>query len=336
MRARRITLFLLLSLLLHVPYLWTVFQLMQHREIPKPEKTERITIRLIEEPPPPEPEPQPSPPKKKEKVFVDSSEMIRTDKPDPEAAFESDANTQASSITEGEGPESLPNQMGRREHDLVFRDSQYSPNSPTQPSPPTPVEKEPQPPAQPPVETVAKKPQEKRSMEDILMREGDLFSIKDNPEPETVKPAAPPNPPKPQVQPNNAPRSPPQSVFSADRRRTEISGGAAVGHDSSAASQETEMGRYKAKLYRAIGSRWYHYVQSQLSLLSVGKIRLRFYVRSNGVIEEPQVVHGDSKTVLAALSRRSVIDVGSMEPFSPQLKQQLGDGYWEEITFSIY
>jgi outer membrane biosynthesis protein TonB len=102
------------------------------------------------------------------------------------------------------------------------------------------------------------------------------------------------------------------------------------------ASQETELGRYKAKLYRAIGSRWYLYVQKQISLLSVGSVRIRFYVRANGVIDNLQILDGDPRSVLTNISRRSILEVGAMEPFPDQMKEQLGDGYYEEITFSIY
>ena len=66
-------------------------------------------------------------------------------------------------------------------------------------------------------------------------------------------------------------------------------------------------------------------------------MRLRFYVRHDGVILPPEVVDGGQHSALLAVSRRSVMEVsGQLEPFSDSMRQQLGDGYYEEVSFSIY
>ncbi|MEM6885220.1 MAG: hypothetical protein AAF571_09325 [Verrucomicrobiota bacterium] len=97
-----------------------------------------------------------------------------------------------------------------------------------------------------------------------------------------------------------------------------------------------EFTRYKKKLYRAVGSRWRVYVQHNESLLSSDRVKIRFYVRSNGVFEKLELLSGDRSSQLYAISRRAImVNSGQLEPFSDEMKKQLGDGYWEEISFRL-
>lgn len=274
----------------------------------------------------------------RDRRFIDTDGLLSANKPDPNALFEGAANTRAASQVAGTGSSMVPNQTGTQKEDLELRESPYSAGHEgyAQPRPATEQEKPtPQTPDKPPVTPTQTPKKPTPSTDELFLKPGNEFSQT----PRSEEPAQPQktqnSPPNQKSSPESAPRPPP-SVFSMDRRRTSISGGAPVGEDSSVATQESELGRYKLKLYRAVGSRWYLYVQSQLSTLNVSKVRIRFFIRANGVIERAEVVDGGSQSLLAAISKKSITDIGALEPFSDQMKQQLGDGYWEEISFSIY
>ncbi|HEY8966456.1 MAG TPA: hypothetical protein VIM58_08440, partial [Candidatus Methylacidiphilales bacterium] len=143
---------------------------------------------------------------------------------------------------------------------------------------------------------------------------------------------------QPQQNPSQA--APPPSAPSFARAKSQLNGSSSQDPgDPSPSSKETEIGRYKAKLYRTIGSRWYLNVEKNQTLLGVGEVRFKFFVRSNGTIDQITTLtqSGDCE-VLKGVSLRSIKEaVGDgFEVFSDNMKQQLGDGYWEEITFSIY
>jgi hypothetical protein len=345
MNERRLAFFLGISGLVHLVLLMLIFSpwFQSLRIRPDPVPPEPLTLTLIQLPPPPPAVPATPPkPTPAQRPFIDTTDLARAEKPDPDALFQSDANTRAASRATGSGDPRLAQQTSeeaRREFSL--RDSTFSPEQPGQVASPAPNPKQdptpPQPPKPPtpPVETTAQKPpQPNPNNQDLKLRDGSGIAL--GPKPETAaKPPTPPVPPSPETSNPSESRAPP-ATFTADRRRSAISGGAPLGPESSVASQETELGRYKQKLYRAVGSRWYFDVQRQMSLLRVGSVRIRFFVRSNGVIEKPEFIEGDSQTVLAGISLNSILKIGAMEPFSDQMKQQLGDGFWEEISFSIY
>ncbi len=141
--------------------------------------------------------------------------------------------------------------------------------------------------------------------------------------------------PEPEATP---PPAPPPSPASMPRHRMQLAGGrtAEIG-PASPASRETELGRYKARMYRAIGSRWYLEVEQNMALLALGAVQVRFYVQADGTIRNLQIVSEDGRTeVLRTISNDSVRLSAPFEPFSEGMKTQLGGGFWEEITFTIY
>lgn len=331
---------MLISLLLHLFLLLFFFSPIFHffhfaKSKEKP-AAKAITLTMV---PPPVPKKINLPEKKH---FIDSSQSLPTDKPDANARFESDMNTRAASKEKGEGPSDLPSQQGTKVPELNTRDTVFTPDRKGEIAPRPPVvtqpEPKPQPQPRPPTQPVVVSPPQQQSdqqkNEKALKRENELTLATKSPPTEEVKPS-PPTPPTPPKQPQTEARPPPSS-FIADRRKSAIFGGAQLGEESSIASQETILGRYKSKLYRAIGSRWYLYVQNRITLLNVGQVKIRFYIRSDGVIEKTEFTEGEANSTLGTLSRRAIMDVGTLEPFPDALKQQLGEGYWEDITFTIY
>jgi outer membrane biosynthesis protein TonB len=135
------------------------------------------------------------------------------------------------------------------------------------------------------------------------------------------------------------PRSPPTEFSAASpyRRKTQLDGGAAQNGEASIAIRETELGRYKQKLFNAIGSRWHLMVQKNGSMLEIGIVRVRFTITADGRIKNLQVIQGEQLSTLMRVSRQSIFDLDQpWEPFSPTMRQQIGDEYTEEVSFTIY
>jgi|GEM_PF-407574 len=336
-RSKLLWIFLGASLFLHpilialALLLWLWYgDLRQEQDIPRPRQ---ISVTLVPQAAPPPPPPPPSSPNN-QVPFLDTTGLPRLDQPDPRAAFEGETNTAALSRQAGTGNPALPNQQGERRPGLEFFNADYSPEVASQPQSPAPEQPRDPTPRPKPEEAAAAKPNaplqdqlrasaasrlqtgEKSEAERIREREKNLAS---QPPSQAAESRAPP------------------AAFSAFKRENRIEGGAAAGEVNSAAARETEMGRYKAKLYRAIGSRWYAYVRQDDGKIGIGVVRLRFYVRQDGSILAPEIVEGGQHSALLAVSRRSVMEVsGQIEPFPPSMRQQLGEGYYEEVSFSIY
>jgi hypothetical protein len=311
--------------------LWLWYgDLQPERDIPRPRQ---ISVTLV--PPAPQPPPPPAPDPTSRVPFLDTTGLPQLDQPDPRAAFEGETNTAALSRQAGTGNPALPSQQGDVRPGIELFNADYSPETASQPQAPAPDRPtEARPPAPKPEDAAAAKPnaplqEQLRASASSRIQAGEKSEAEKIREREKTPASAPP------AQPAES-RAPP-AAFSAFKRQNRIEGGASAGEANSAAARETDMGRYKAKLYRAIGSRWYAYVRQDDGKIGLGIVRLRFYVRHDGVILPPEIVEGGQHAALLAVSRRSVMEVsGQLEPFPPTMRQQLGEGYYEEVSFSIY
>jgi outer membrane biosynthesis protein TonB len=331
--------FLATSLLLH-PILITLFILLwlwfgdikPDRDIPPARAMTVTLVPQLQPTPPPPPETNPNTP------FLDTTGLPQLQQPDPRAAFEGETNTAALSRLPGQGNPALPNQQGDVRPGIELFNADYSPENLSQPTPPptpdSPQEKPPTPDTPQPREATAAKPN--APLQDTLKANANA-RIQTGEKTEAQKIDKQEQEKAEQASPTATESRAPPAAFSAFKRQNRIEGGASTGDTNSAAAKETEIGRYKAKLYRAIGSRWYAYVRQDDGKIGVGVVRLRFYVRQDGVILPPEVIEGNIHAPLIAVSRRSVMEVsGQLEPFSNSMRQQLGDGYYEEVSFSIY
>ena len=283
--------------------------------------------------------------------FIDSNQSLPSQKPNTPTPFESERTTSSASMVQGHGDPALPTLLGPDATQLNLREARASvaqnqatavttaidrPKQQTHPLDPAEAAKprkddahaSPSAPiltnsSQPPLLTQVEKREPSASQ-----KKNDSPQIDDRPEatPERASDASS----------ESTDENAPPAAFSADRRASTMQGGARIGPAASIASQESELGRYKAKLYRAIGSRWYLYVDQQKAFLEMGRVRVRFFVRADGQIDPPQPMDGSSSSILSSLSIRSIADIGAIEPFSDALREQLGAGYWEEVTFTIY
>ncbi len=58
----------------------------------------------------------------------------------------------------------------------------------------------------------------------------------------------------------------------------------------------------------AVGSRWYYYVRERGDLINIGTVQIRFYVRSDGKVEDVKVLRNSSNETLASTSLQSIIE----------------------------
>jgi outer membrane biosynthesis protein TonB len=78
-------------------------------------------------------------------------------------------------------------------------------------------------------------------------------------------------------------------------------------------------------------------VEQNMTLLQIGEVKVKFFVRANGVIDQISISGSGRTDVLETISRQAVDKAsGVMEPFSDNMKAQFGEGFWDEITFTIY
>lgn len=334
MTPKRFAIFVGISFLLHLLLLLVLamgwLNLMKWE--PEPPRPEPVRLTLQERPPAPLPEPL-----QRERPFVDTSDSVKTDKPDPNAALQGAENTVAMSSQSGTENNPLPNLTGEETNALNLRDSNYSPQIQTQPAQPSQEEKKQQQETEDPNRKEDDREQEekKESQRNSLVKspEGLLLTRDEEQKRQELLEKK-----RRELEALDAAQSsPPPMAFSAERRQTRLPGGAEIGPTDSFGAEQTDLGRYKQKLYRAIGSRWYIYVEQSRGLVSLGKVRIRFYVRADGVFEKLEVIQGDRTSQLHVISRRSIMEnSGQLEPFSEKMRQQLGDGYWEEISFTIH
>jgi len=245
-------------------------------------------------------------------------------------------------------PDSIMPDVTGKKHNTDLNNSPNIP-APQKPevssTPPTPKQAKPQKPTPPqPKPQQAKQPQP----------------------PQPAPKPAPPTPPKkapPQVDPLtglpvlpliNAPTMAPpneaaQPLAPAAAERQEaadVHGGLGRKGDNSPAAMATVLGKYKQKVYRAVGSRWYPKVDSSFQVLGVGTVHVQFTIHSDGTVETKVLDAGDSSMqTLLSISINSIREAAPYDKFDdyPGLREELikeqgGDGssYTDDFTFSIY
>jgi outer membrane biosynthesis protein TonB len=106
--------------------------------------------------------------------------------------------------------------------------------------------------------------------------------------------------------------------------------------DNSPAAMATDLGKYKQYLYAVVGSYWYPDVKNSMSLISVGVVRIRATIHSDGRITDVTVLEGDNLEILRGISRHALVAPAPYKPFSDALIKQVGENYTDEFSFTIY
>jgi outer membrane biosynthesis protein TonB len=257
----------------------------------------------------------------------------------------------------------LPDMTGQNKRSLEFQDTTYAPQSkPQQASPQSQANKAEQQQQQKVAQKTPPPKQPSPSQTQVAQQQ----PPPDQPPP---KPPPQPTPPKPTppaarevldpnglpvLPPINAPTiAPPDAADSAARmskaqaarpppsfkmNKSDNAGASGVFGDNSPQAMATALGRYKAQVYRAVGSRWYAKVNNALQLLPVGTVRIDYTIHSDGRIEITADPQGDASPVmmLHSISYNSMIEAAPFPPFSDALKREVGDSFSDYFVFSIY
>jgi outer membrane biosynthesis protein TonB len=231
-------------------------------------------------------------------------------KPNKDAAFESDNDSVAASEAAPSGTEAIPSVDGREEQGLDLTDQRYTAGK-TQSTPAT---------------QAAAQPEAKPEASPNPRMESDLALLK-----------APTPPPKPaeKAKTKSTPSPNSQSGFRPETRVTRLRGNVSSKGKASLEANATPLGRYKKQISDAIGSRWYYYVSSQMGLLNIGTVDIRFTVTPEGKIKSPEVLSNSSNESFASVSLASVVQA-QIPPMPPEVAKLIENGRLEiDFSFTI-
>lgn len=266
---------------------------------------------------------------------VDTTHLLPADRPPEQSPFEGAANTRAGSIDQTTGSRWMPAQIGRDLPGLEFRneDLVISEGTGTQGSRQAASQGEGEgreistKPAQ---ERVERPMEQRRSLTDIPLRADGKLAVPRNQietdglDQRTARVA--------EVTAGGSARA-----LQLTRRRVQMDGTADLNQDLSVAVEETPLGRYKARLYAAIGTRWHILIDRNRSLITPGFVRISFTVLKSGRITNIRVLEGRNVYKLQEISLQSIeTSSGSAGPFPPELLDQMGGSFNDEVSFTVY
>ena len=135
--------------------------------------------------------------------------------------------------------------------------------------------------------------------------------------------------------PAQKPSTPSASGFQSETRVTRLRGSISNRGRASVEANATPLGRYKKAVSDAIGSRWYYYVKSQMGLLNIGTVDIRFTILSNGKVKAPQILNNTSNESFASVSLSAIVQA-EIPPIPPEVEAVLENGRIEiDYSFSI-
>ena len=334
---------------------------------PQPEELE---LRIIQ---PEEPQILPAP-VAPEKQFIDSRGLAES-KPAASPVFETDKDMTAASEKAASGALPLPSQDGRGRFDNVF-DTQKSSVGPAKeppapvleiasarPSPPaqaqSPAKEMPaqeksspaQPAATPPPKSaektdaaaVAKATLEK--LREVEKKRDDEIALAAKQQLPPLPPAVtklerPPEPPIPRAIPvQPAPQQMAKLTkpgYQPEQEKSRVEGSITNRGKNAVDAVATPLGKYKAQVYNAIGSRWLYYVKSRMDVLAIGTAKVSFFVTSTGRVQDIRVEGNTANASFAEVCERAIRDAEISQPPAGSL-DEMRDGRLEySITFTLY
>jgi hypothetical protein len=345
-----VAILLVLSLLLHfavmLAFIFTSRHTPKWPEQAKEDKPPEVSLVLA--PPPPQQKPDFIPTDADPNAPHQQSPLIS----DNDAALKSQNRiARASNVP-------LPDVTGHKDHSLDLHTRPSSRLSKAQPAtPPTP--QKPQQRKQEPQKVVAKpnqatkpappNPTATRQVENPeKATEADQKPVEEqqyDPNGLPVLPAlnaptiAPQTPPETQPVVQQVQRKPsPQSAPSFAVYQSDVAGSVGQAGNNSPAAMATDLGRYKAKVYRAVGARWYQKVNDQIGVLGVGTVHITYTIYSDGRLE----IRADPDSgnpalmILHSISLNSMTEAAPFDPFSDKMKKEVGDSFTDDFSFSIY
>jgi outer membrane biosynthesis protein TonB len=236
--------------------------------------------------------------------------------PDKRAPFESDNDSLAASELPPSGTAAVPTVDGREGPHIELHDQQYTAGKADRPAvPATPAEAAPAPPEK-------AQPVPKRRTESELAL---LEAPKPTPERQPKEKAESPTQPRPRA----------QSGYQSETRVTRLRGNVSNRGRASVEANATPLGKFKKQVSDAIGSRWYYYVNSQMGLLNIGTVEVRFIVNPEGKVKSPRVLSNTSNESFASVSLSAILEA-KIPPIPPEVVKLLENGRLEiDYSFTI-
>ncbi len=307
----------LIHLLLILGVAWFLLRAATSVVPPKPLEEEPVRLTIL----PPEPKPTPKP------QFIATPKQENLERrPNKDAAFESDNDSLAASQAAPSGAEPIPTQEGREEPGLQFQEQQYTAGKLDQPAIAVPQT---QPAAAAAATEAPPEPEAKptpRLTQDLALLE---------PPKPTPQPTAQPKPTPEKAAKATPARPPSPGGFQPETRITRLRGNISNRGRASVEANATPLGRYKKQVSDAIGSRWYYHVNSQMGLLNIGTVEIRFQVLPDGKVKSPRVLSNSSNESFASVSLAAVIQA-EIPRIPPELVGLLENGRLEiDYSFTI-
>jgi outer membrane biosynthesis protein TonB len=250
----------------------------------------------------------------------------------------------------------MPDVTGQHNHSLDLHAQASSPLVKSNPSPPTPPQPKQQPKEQ--QKTAQQKPNKatKPAPEDPNAihptdnpEKGDAVTKVKPPDqqfdpnglpvlPAISAPTIAPQVTQTQPTPQTQRAAPPRSAPSFAVHQSDVSGQSGAVGDNSPAAMATDLGRYKAKVYRAVGARWYSKVNDQIGVIGVGTVHISYTIYSDGhmIITADPDGGNPSMMILHSISLNSMNEAAPFDAFSDAMKKQVGDSYSDDFSFTIY
>jgi outer membrane biosynthesis protein TonB len=222
-----------------------------------------------------------SPAAPKNSAFIETDESKKAPEP-KEKTFESNANSIGASELAAAGEAPLPSQVGK---DRPFMDFETHPHSletkGAQPQPSAAPQENPIPSAAPQTQPAPMTAAEQFAM--LTQR------------------------PTPAVEPSAASQQA-RSAYRPLRQRTHISGNISNRGSAAVNALGTPLGRYEKIVKDSVGSRWYAFVDQKRDLVTIGTLRLRFYVDRSGQVKNLKITENSSNETFANVCLQSVIE----------------------------
>src|SRR5207249_5466108 len=203
-------------------------------------------------------------PASKNSAFVETDESKKAPEP-KEKTFESNANSIGASELAATGELPLPSQAGKDRPLMDFETNPYSLETkgaqPQQSSAPSQQK-----------QATASQPEPITAAEQFALLTQKSTAALDR----------------------SAAASQPASAYRRLKERNRIAGNITNRGISSVNALGTPLGRYQKIVADSIGSRWYTYVEQKRDLISIGTLRLRFYVDRSGKVKALKIIENSS------------------------------------------
>src|SRR5437660_565483 len=214
----------------------------------------------------------------KNSAFIETDESKKAPEP-KEKTFESNANSIGASELAAVGEMPLPSQDGK---DRPLMDFETNPHSFETKG------------AQPQQSNAAPQPKQMTAPQPAPITAAEQFALL------TQKPTTALEPPTAASQA--------QSAYRSMKERSRISGNITSRGISAVNALGTPLGRYQKIVADSIGSRWYVYVEQKRDLITIGTLRLRFYIDRSGQVKNLKITENSSNEAFANVCVQSVLE----------------------------